>query len=161
MIRRAVLAGSALHRCRRGTGTMELALMAPALVLLFAGMIDMSRAISGRLDLEQAALRTTDYALAVHPTSADGSYLGAEAAIAANVPANQVTVDIFLECNGVRAASFVTECDPGQTRARFVKVVIRRQVRAMFDWGSLSRLVGLNLMPDGIIVTGDNQVRIQ
>lgn len=144
-----------------GASLIELALVAPVLVVLFAGMVDISRVVAARLDLEQAAQRTTDLALAKRPTSDDGTYLKNEAASAAGVPATDATVEIFLECNGAKQAAFSGDCPAGQTRARFASVSIDRTVPMMFDWGAMSRMAGSNILPSSITVTGDSVVRFQ
>ena len=148
-------------RDRTGTGAMELALALPILMLLLAGMIDMSRVISARIDMEQAAIRATDYALAIRPTSSNSTYIRDEAASAANVPTSDVTVQIFLECDGVRQSDFNTICSSGQDQARLVSVDIDRTVDSVFDWTSLARLVGGNVGQANITVTGSSVVRFQ
>ena len=144
-----------------GIGALELALALPVLMLLLAGMIDMSRVISSRIDMEQAAIRATEFALAVRPTSSSSDYIKTEAATAANVPANNVTVQIFLECNGVRQTDFNTICPSTQDQARFVSVSIRRTVNAVFDWTSLAKLAGGNVGNADVTVTGNSVVRFQ
>lgn len=147
---------------RGGASAIELAVVLPVLLLLLFGTIDLSRMVAGRLDLEQAAQRTTDLALAVRPKSADGTYLQNEGMSAAGVPSSNVTVDVFLECDGTKQSDFNAICSTGQARARFVSVVIVKDVQPIFDWASLSEFLGLNLMPSsGLQVTGDSVVRFQ
>ncbi|MCB2076998.1 MAG: pilus assembly protein [Novosphingobium sp.] len=146
---------------RRGTGAVEMALVLPMLLLMLLGMVDLSRFIAARIDLEQAAQRTTDFALARRPTTDNGSYLETEAASAAGVSANNVTVDIYLECDGVRASDFRIPCTGGQTQARFVNVEIERTVPSAFNWGALGSLFGSSSMDSNITVSGDSIVRFQ
>lgn len=146
---------------QRGAGLIELGLVMPVLLLLLLGTIDVSRAVAARLDLEQAAQRTTDFALAQRPRSSDGTYLKNEAVAASGVPAASVTIEIFLECNGTRQSDFNTDCGAGQLRARLVKVVIRRQFKPLFDWASLSSIFGTQVIPDPITMSGDSLVRFQ
>jgi Flp pilus assembly protein TadG len=144
-----------------GVGLIELAFILPILLLLILGTIDLSRFVAARLDLEQAAQRTTDYALALRPTNANGTYLKNEAVAASGVPAANVTVDIFLECDGVRQSSFNNTCASGETRARYVSVSIVEQVQPIFDWASLSNFLGFSGFSSEITVTGDSLVRFQ
>lgn len=145
----------------RGTGIMELGLALPILMLLLVGAADISRLVATRIDLEQAAQRTTDFALAKRPNGTSGTYLRTEAAAAAGVPADNVTVDIFLECDGVRQDDFNTICASGESRARFVSISIADNVETMFDWGALSGVIGSDLLPSTVTVTGDSLVRFQ
>lgn len=151
----------ALLRDRTGTSVMELGLMMPILLMLLLGTIDASRMVAAKLDMEQAAQRTTDYALAKRPDSSNGTYLQTEAASAANVPASDVTVDIYLECDGVRQTDFSSACAGSQQQARFASVVIDKPVNTLFDWSALSSVVGSNLLPSTITVQGDSVVRFQ
>lgn len=147
-----------IGRDRRGVATIELAFVVPLLLLLMLGTIDFSQIFAARLDLEQAAQRTTDYALAVPPPSQNGTQLRAEAMAAAGVPAQNVTVELYLECDGVRQTNFTATC-PSQIKARYVRVVIIDQVDTVFDWGALSALFGERIFPVISQVSGDSIVR--
>lgn len=147
-----------LGRDHRGVATIELAFILPILLLLMLGTIDFSQIFAAKLDLEQAAQRTTDYALSVPPINQDGTNLRREAMAAAGVPAQNVTVELFLECDGVRQSNFTATC-PSQTKARFVRVVIINQVETVFDWGALSAIFGSRILPALNRVSGDSIVR--
>lgn len=150
-----------LARDERGVSAVELGLSLPILMMLTVGAVDMSNLISARLDLEQAAQRTTDLALASHPRSSNGAYLVAEAAAASGQPAANVTVDIFLECDGERQSNFGGTCDDGELRARFASVSIRRDYQPMFDYRALAGLFGRRMIDSSIRITGDSVVRFQ
>jgi len=146
----------------KGTSMIELAIVFPVLLALMLGMVDISRFVAARLDAEQAAQRATDYALSLRPENDNGTYIRDEAATAAGVPTSDVTVEIYLECNTVRQASFNDLCTAGQDRGRFVDVSIDRDLDLIFDWGSIARLFGVNnVMGSSITVTGDSLVRFQ
>ena len=151
-----------LRRDESGVGFIELAFVSPLLALLFLGMFDTSVIIQTNLDLEQAAQRTTDLALAKRPNDNDTSYIEAEAIAASGADTDDVTVDLIWECGGVRQSTFVGTCDPGSLSKRFVSVAIEREVWTGVNW----RIVGA--MFDGgttdyvpITVVGDSVVRIQ
>lgn len=152
---------SRLWRDCSGFGAMELAIASPFLFLLTLGMIDASMLIGTKIDYEQAAQRTTDFALAKRPNSSNGTYLRTEAATAAGVPADNVTVDIYRTCNGTRATSFDGACSTGQVTARYVGVRIARPVETEFDWSGLARVLGVNGFARTVTVAGDSVVRFQ
>lgn len=152
---------SRLWRDCSGFGAMELAIASPFLFLLTLGMIDASMLIGTKIDYEQAAQRTTDFALARRPNSADGSYLRSEAAAAAGVPAANVAVDIYRTCNGTRVGGFDGACTAGQVTARYVSVRIAQPVETEFDWSGLARVLGINAFPRSVTVAGDSVVRFQ
>ena len=152
---------NALIRNERGVSAVELGISLPILLMLTVGAVDVSNLISARLDLEQAAQRTTDLALASRPRTSNGDYLVAEAAAASGQPARNVSVDIFLECDGVRQPDFAAACPDDELRARFASVSIRRDYRPMFDYSKLAALFGRRMLSSSIRISGDSVVRFQ
>jgi len=148
--------------CResRGTAVIELALILPVVLLLFTGMIDITRVILAKIDMEQAAQRTTDFALAKLPDSSDAQYLLDEAVAATGVDDADVTAELLLECNGT-STDFATGCAAGQVSARFASISIDKEVEMLFDWHALSALFDSDVLPSSITVTGDSVVRFQ
>ncbi|MCT2398234.1 TadE/TadG family type IV pilus assembly protein [Novosphingobium mangrovi (ex Huang et al. 2023)] len=146
---------------RKGAAVMELGLVLPVLLFMIAGMIDVSRFVCATIDVEQAAQRTTAFALAKRPTSSNATYLATEAASAAGVSTQDVTAEIFLECDGVRQSKFNTPCAAGETSARFVSIAIQRDVPLQFDWAAMGSMFGMQSIGSSITVHGDSLVRIQ
>ena len=151
-----------LIRDQSGVGFVELALVAPLLALMFLGMIDMSKVISTRVDLEQAAQRTTDLALAKRPPNGNTAYLVAEAVAASGVPSNHVTVTLTCECNGVVQNKYTDSCATGEVTKRFATVSIKKEVATGFNW----RIVGAMFTGGAatytpITVVGDSVARLQ
>jgi Flp pilus assembly pilin Flp len=138
----------------RGASAIELGVSLPILIMLTVGAVDVSNLIPARLDLEQAARRTTDLALASRPRTSNGAYLVTEAAAASGQPAADVTVDILLECEGVRQPVFSTPCEEGEA-----SVSIRRYYQPMFDYKALGILFGRRIMMSRITIEGDSVVR--
>lgn len=151
-----------LARDCSGIGFVELALAAPLLALLFLGMIDLSNVVSTRIDLELAAQRTTDYALARRPINGNNSYLVSEASTASGVPSSDIVVELILECDGTRQSSFASSCVAGQEQKRFVSVAISKQVSTGFNWRAMGAMFnGGNSTYAPVTVTGDSFVRLQ
>lgn len=120
-------------RCDRGAAIIEMGLVAPLLATLLLGMVDVARAYSSKLELEQAAQRTIEKVMQQRNVASDYStLLAAEAATAAGVSPAAVTVDSWLECNGARQDNFDGACSAGQTFARYVTVDIERDHTPMF-----------------------------
>jgi Flp pilus assembly protein TadG len=117
----------------RGTSLIELALATPILAAVLMGMVDLSRAYSERLQLEQATQRAIEKVFNNQTQSTSYNTLKAEAVSAANdagystVTAADVTIDFWLECNGTRQASYDTPCAPGQAYARYINVKIQKK----------------------------------
>lgn len=150
-----------LLRDSKGFGAMELALSLPFILFLCLGMIDGFNMVATKIDYERAAQQTTDFALAKRPNTSDGTYLKTIASSAAGVATADVTVDIFLECDGNEQTDFTAGCASGETLARYVSVEIRKAHLTTFDWAALSRALGVNGFSNSITVTGDSLVRIQ
>ncbi len=152
---------SRLLRDCSGFGAMELGIASPFLFLLSLGMIDASMLVGKKIEYEQAAQRTTDYALAVRPNSNDVTRYRNEAAAAAGVDQSNVTVEIYRTCNGTRAAQFEGVCTAGQVTARYVSIAITRPVTTQFDWSGLGRVLGIQAFAQTVSVRGDSLVRFQ
>jgi Flp pilus assembly protein TadG len=116
----------------RGASIIELALVAPILASLLVGMVDLSRAYSYKLQLEQSAQRAIEKVQQYQTTTSTYGTLQTEAAAAAGVPVGNVTIDYWLECNGTRATTYDSVCADGQTYARWVTVTVQGTFTPMF-----------------------------
>lgn len=121
-----------LVRDERGASIIEMAMVAPVLAMLLVGMVDISRAYSAKLQLEQAAQRSIEKVQQYRTTTSTYATLQSEAATAAGVSATAVTVDYWLECNGARAADYNSSCTSGQTSARYISVSIDKNFSPIF-----------------------------
>lgn len=121
-----------LARDDRGASLVELALVAPIMASLLIGMVDLSRAYSHKLKLEQAAQRAIEKVQQYQTATSTYGTLRAEAAAAAGVPSGNVTIDYWLECNGVRAATYESVCSSGQVYARWVQVDVTGTFTPLF-----------------------------
>ena len=125
----------------RGAAIIELALAAPFFAALAIGMIDMSRAYSMKLKLEQCAQRAIEKSQASATQPTDFTFLGTEAttaATAAGYTGSTATVDYWLECNGVKTSETTggplatNTCSSGQTYARYVTVTVSNTYTPFF-----------------------------
>ncbi len=153
-----------IGRDDRGSSIIEMALVAPFLATLLIGMVDMSRGYSAKLQLEQAAQRSIEKAMNGDKDTDLYETLKVEAVVAADVPASQVEVRYWLECNGVSqnssaatmAADYEKVCPNGQTYARYVNVRIQKSYKPMFK----AQWAGANA--DGTFtLVGDAGIRVQ
>jgi Flp pilus assembly pilin Flp len=113
----------ALTRDERGASLVEFTMIAPFLGLLTVAIADYSRGFSERFALENAAHRTLERA-GVGATKDDYSFLRQEAATAAGVPIENVTLDNWLECGGGRMPNYTDPCEAGQQAARYIYIKI-------------------------------------
>ena len=121
-----------LARDERGASLVELALVVPILASLLIGMIDLSRAYSYKLKLEQAAQRAIEKVQQYQTANSTYSTLQAEAATAAGVPSSNVTIDYWLECNGARQTNYDSVCPSGQVYARWIQVDVSGTFTPLF-----------------------------
>ena len=127
-----------LARDERGAALIEMALALPVLAGLLIGMVDISRAYSAKLQLEQSAYRAIEKVQQYNTTASTYNTLQTEAASAAQaagfttVTASDVTIDFWLECNGARAADYNSSCAPNESYARWVTVDIAGTFTPMF-----------------------------
>lgn len=121
-----------LARDEQGTSLIEMAMVAPVLGSMLLGMVDISRAYSAKLQLEQAAYRSIEKVQQYRTTTDTYTTLQAEAASAAGVATTAVTVDPWLECNGVRQTTYTGVCPSGQVPTRYITVSIQKMFTPMF-----------------------------
>jgi Flp pilus assembly protein TadG len=127
-----VLAGDS-----RGASVIEFALFAPILALMVMGISDVAMGYSRTIELEQAAFRALEK-VAVGNSQSGYDYLRAEAATAAGVSQDDVTVETWLECNGTRQTDFAGVCATGETIVRYVEITIDSSYDPSFDYGPLA-----------------------
>jgi len=146
-----------LTRNERGAAVIELALVAPIFGALLIGMVDIGRAYSTKLQLEQASQRAIEKVMNGQADTTVTTALKTEAATTAGVPVAQATVDFWLECDGARATNYNSVCGAGQVSRRYLSVTITKAFTPMF---TSRRMAGSN--SDGsFTLTGATGVRIQ
>ena len=147
-----------LGRDERGASMVEFALFAPILAVMVMGISDVSMGYSRKLTLEQAAYRTLER-VAVGSVKSDYSYLRPEAAAAAEVPVANVTVENWLECDGIRQPAFDGVCPETQMVSRYVRIGITGTYTPSFNYGPLARGFG---GADGTVpIAASTSLRIQ
>jgi Flp pilus assembly protein TadG len=129
---------------KRGTALIEMALAAPFFAALLMGMVDISRAYSERLQLEQATQRAIEKVFNNQTQSTSYNTLKSEAKSAAHdagftaVTDSDVTIDYWLECNGVRQGDgtpgngYNDNCPDGQVYARYINVALQKKFSPLF-----------------------------
>lgn len=138
---------------RRGASAVQLALATPMLGFALLGSYDLARGFSARIDLAQAAARSAELATSYGQVRTDYTLLGQEAAASAaraGFPEAVARVDVWLECNGVRAGQNVEICPGGQSYARYVAVRIDATYVPVFG-----------LLGSAFPLTGQATVRVQ
>ena len=148
----------ALLRSDGGIAAVEFALIAPILAILLLGATDIALAVSAKLALQQSAARSIEMVnvSGLNGVALDG--LQAEAATAAGVTSQNVTIDKWLECDGVRQSDFNTDCVSGSQIGRYVGLTINGSYLPLFGIGFKS----LGLTQNGVVpLTGSASVRLQ
>lgn len=129
---------ASILRDERGNSFIEMALAAPLIAALFVGMVDVSRAVSAKVELEQAAQRAVEKVQAqsvFKTTQASSVKSDAEAA---GGTGSTATVTYWLECNhdGVKLDFDTGSCaNAADPYARYVNVAIQKSFTPLY--GSL------------------------
>ncbi len=127
-----------LSRDERGASVIELALVLPFFGSMVVGVTDISRAYSQKLLLEQSAYRAIEKVQQYQSNASTYNTLKTEAVAAAtaagfsDVTTNSVTVDYWLECNGVRQSDYNTTCTTEAGTARWITIDITHNFTPMF-----------------------------
>lgn len=141
-----------------GTSTIELAIIVPVLALMTLIAADLAMAFKMKIGLQTAAERTAQMATKGGYNSLAYQNLVTDAANAAGVPTNAVTVTGSLFCNTTVQASADAICPAGQQLKRYVAITISNTYQPMFagllphgNWAS----------DQGVALTGSASVRLQ
>ncbi len=132
-----------LARDERGTSLIEFGFLAPFLALLTMGVIDLSRGLAERFAIQQAVNRGLELVqsrpalVAGDDSDVDYSFVTAEVAAAAGVPAAQVTLTRWLECDGKDEGDVNGTCDDGEDTARYLRVRVTKNFNAEFYYDSI------------------------
>lgn len=143
--------------CHAGTSTIELAIIAPILVMLVFLASDVAMAFRMKLKLQTAAERTAELAVSGGLDSTAYSNLAVDAAAAAGVTTDKVTVTDTLLCNGTAKASTTDTCASTEQSKRYIALTISDNYKPMFaSLGSAGWSA-----TQGVPLTGFASVRLQ
>jgi Flp pilus assembly protein TadG len=118
---------------QRGNSLVEMAFVAPLLAALMVGTVDISRAYSARVKLEQAAQRAIEKVqVSNYDVNSDNPTIKADAEAAAG-DGSTATVTDWLQC-GTSASklAYTDACASGVAIARYVQVSITNTYTPMF-----------------------------
>jgi Flp pilus assembly protein TadG len=127
-----------LRNNERGASIIEMGFLLPVLATVVIGVADVSRAYSQKLLLEQAAYRAIEKVQQYQSSESTYDTLKNDAVSASNdagfsdVTASNVTVDYWLECNGVRQSTYDSSCSTVPATARFISVDVTHNFTPMF-----------------------------
>lgn len=124
-----------LSRCRSGVSAAEFGMIAPAMIVLFAGLVDLAGAMQQTIRLENAARAGAQYAMSFPEDTA-----GIMAATAAAVGGSGGTVAVvpaYCACPGGSTATVSCEGTPcgGAPSGVYVGVSITRPYAAVIGIG--------------------------
>jgi Flp pilus assembly protein TadG len=147
-------------RDQRGNSFVEMALIAPVLATLLVGTVDISRAVSMKVQMEQSAQRAIELAQvsSYSTASAMKTAIQNEATTAAGT-GSSATAAAWAECNhsSTQVDYDTGTCSTGQNYARYVSVTVQNSFTPMFG---TSLFPGANA--DGTVtVTGYAVLRMQ
>jgi Flp pilus assembly protein TadG len=122
----------------RGAAIIEMALLLPVMSTLVIGVADISRAYSQKLILEQAAYRAVEKVQQYQSSESTYTTLQNEVVAAAtdagftDVTTNNVTIDYWLECDGVRQTTYDSSCSTTSATARWISIDVTHNFTPMF-----------------------------
>lgn len=152
---------AAFLSCEEGGSMIEFTMIAPLLGFLMLGLADFAMAFSKQIQLEQAAARAIELASAAGSGQTNYDFVRNEAATAAGVPTSNVTLDNWLECDGVRQSDFNGTCVSTAQIARYVSIRVTSQFSPPFDYALIGRVFGSTGFGGAVTLVGDSTVRVQ
>ncbi|HYG85168.1 MAG TPA: TadE/TadG family type IV pilus assembly protein [Azospirillum sp.] len=140
-----------LTASRDGNVAVEFALIAPVLILLFTGLIDLGRAFYDGMALETAARSAVQYA---RQNPGDTTGIRAAALTGSGVPMG-ATVDPpkqFCECPNGSSIGCGSQCASGEPYLVFLSVTVRENFQSILPYPGL---------PSPLPLTGSAVLRVQ
>lgn len=131
-----------LLRNQSGTSIMELAIAAPIFVILGIGISDLSHNLTARHAVN-SALNTAMELAQLGPVAGGYEHVRAEAASAADIRLDNVTLEQWLECDN-QNRDFYAACDTGQMALRYIRLEVRKSYTPIFG-----RMGYSTVEPDG------------
>lgn len=121
-----------LLTCERGNSFIEMALAAPVFAALLIGMVDISRGVSTKLKVVQAAQRTVELVQRSGFDYDQIAALEAEAESAAG-EGSDATVTAWLECGtSTTRLAYDGSCASGEPYSRHMDVTVTNSFTPMF-----------------------------
>jgi Flp pilus assembly protein TadG len=123
-----------LGRDERGNSLIEMALIAPVLAALLVGAVDISRGVSAKLQVEQAAQRSIELVQRSEYKTTDKTTYEADAQAAAGT-GSTATITAWLECNGngVHLNIDTGTCNATDAVARYVQMSVQKPFTPLFS----------------------------
>lgn len=123
----------AIYADERGNSLIEMGFVLPILATILVGSVDISRAYSGKLQLEQAAQRTIERIQRTEYRTTDNSTYQTDAQTAAGT-GSAATIAAWLECNndGTHLDFDTGTCNSTDTINRYVQVTVTKPFTPMF-----------------------------
>ena len=117
----------------RGNSLIEMALVAPLLAALLVGSVDISRGVSAKLQVEQAAQRSIELVQRSEYKTADKATYEADAVAAAGT-GSSATLTAWLECNGNGTHLDIDtgSCAATDALAKYVQISVQKPFTPIF-----------------------------
>ena len=141
-----------LARSTYGAATVELALITPILATLLIGVVDITTAFNRKLELEQAVQRSIERVMQTTTDLPVEENIKAEAAEAAGIDPDAVTVTYTLKCNGVDTP-YANDCAGGEVEVRYINVAATTTFTPMFP------LAHLGMTADHFTINAETGIR--
>ena len=135
-----------LRRCRRGTSSVELALVLPFLALLVVAMIDYGTVINYKMQLANAVRAGTQYTMVRKPVQQDLTEI--RQAVLDTAPADEtgtraLTTAFFCECPNGTPIACEDECGIGE-RGSYVSILLTQEYPLILSYPGIDNPVSLS-----------------
>jgi len=127
-----------LASAREGNALIELAVVMPVLTMMVLGMTDVARAYMLKVHIEQVARTGGEYAISSKDRIPDPAEIQAQIANDSGLPASDITVKRWLECDGVPQGDVQYCATSSEQPAQYISVDVQdtfQPVFGMVNWG--------------------------
>lgn len=141
-----------LASAREGNALIELAIVMPVLTMMVLGLTDVARAYMLKVHVEQVARTGGEYAVGSKDRIPEPSEIQAQLANDSGLPAADITVTRWLECDGIAQGDVQYCANSSEQPAQYISIDVQDTfvpVFGMVNWGqgaSTRRVTGHQTM---------------
>lgn len=132
----------ALARQDGGNATIELALVAPVLLTMALGVIDLAMGFSHKMQMQHYAQVGADYVVATLETNPQASDVKDEVANASGLDKGKISISEWVECDGVKNPNETQCAKIDALQYNFMQIDVSDTYQPMLDIPGLADYVG-------------------
>nr|WP_137677351.1 TadE/TadG family type IV pilus assembly protein [Parerythrobacter lutipelagi] len=138
---------------RRGTATIELAIVLPVLSMVALGAVDLVSGFAHKMHLQQHAQAGADFVIANGETLPSESDIKAQITALSGLNTSAITITKWTECNAAKYTSGLVDC-PGLSdlEAQYMQIDVKDEYQPILDIDGIADFVQTSTLSGSVVV---------